>query len=144
MAPFIVLVTVTLVARGLGWWGVGGLDGWPQAVTAGLVAMLALTSSAHFLRPRRDALVAMVPERLPRPGLLVTVTGVLEVAGAVGLLVPATRPAAAVCLALLFVAMFPANVRAARAGRGIRTMPLPARAALQVVFVGACLAALAA
>src|SRR6478609_6129310 len=115
MAPLVVLVTVTLAARGLGALGVDPLDGWPPALTAGLVAMLLLTASAHFTSPRRAALVAMVPPRLPRPELLVTVTGVLELAGAAGLLLPATRTAAGICLALLFVAMFPANVHAAQA-----------------------------
>ena len=43
-----------------------------------------------------------------------TVTGVLELLGAAGLLLPATRVAAAVCLLVLMLAMFPANVYAAR------------------------------
>ncbi|SKC78407.1 DoxX family protein [Krasilnikoviella flava] len=141
MAPLIVLVTVTLAARGLGALGVDPLNGWPAAVTAGLAAMLLLTASAHFAPPRRSALVAMVPPRFARPELLVTVTGALEIAGAAGLLLPATRTAAGICLALLLVVMFPANVHAARASTGVRTMPLPARSALQVVFVAACLVA---
>ena len=33
----------------------------------------------------------MVPADLPQPGLLVTVTGLLELVGAVGLLIPASR-----------------------------------------------------
>lgn len=141
MAPFVVLVVVTLVARTTGALGVDALDSWPGAVAVGLAAMFLLTAWAHFVQPRRDALLAMVPPRIPAPEALVTVTGVLEAAGAVGLLVPATRTAAALCLAVLLVVMFPANVRAARAATGIRTMPLPARTALQLVFVGACLVA---
>ncbi len=141
MAPLVVLLTVTLAARAVGALAVDPLDAWPAAVTAGLVAMLLLTASAHFTPPRRAALVAMVPPRLPRPALLVTLTGVLELAGAAGLLLPPTRTAAGICLALLFVAMFPANVRAARTATGVRTMPLPARTVLQVVFVAACVVA---
>ena len=38
------------------------------------------------------------------------ITGVLEFLGAVGLLIPATRVAAAACLLLLMVAIFPANI----------------------------------
>lgn len=141
MAPLVVLVTVTLAARGLGALGVDSLGGWPAAVTSGLVAMLLVTASAHFTQPRRAALIAMVPPRVPRPGLVVTVTGALELAAAAGLVLPATRTAAGICLALLLVVMFPANVHAARASTGVRTMPLPARSALQVVFVAACLVA---
>lgn len=37
--------------------------------------------------------------------------------------------------------MFPANVRAARQGIGIKTTPLPVRTVVQVVFIGACVLA---
>jgi hypothetical protein len=56
----------------------------------------------------------MVPPVFPVPELLVTVTGVLQVLGALGLLIPRTAPWAAAGLALLMVALFPANVYAAR------------------------------
>lgn len=141
MAPLVVLVTVTLAVRGLGMLGVEPLNGWPAAVTVGLSAMFVVTASAHFSRTRRPALIAMVPPRLPRPGPVVTTTGLLELAGAAGLLAPGTRTAAGICLALLLVVMFPANVHAARTSTGVRTMPLPARSALQVGFVAACLVA---
>ena len=58
----------------------------------------------------------MVPPGLPRPDLLVAGTGILELAGAIGLLIPATAPAAAICLGLLTLAMTPANISAARRG----------------------------
>ncbi|MBF6073114.1 DoxX family protein [Nocardia beijingensis] len=139
MAPLVVLVVVTAVVRLIGWLtGNGWLDSWAHATALGLAAMLVLTSSAHFLQPRRDALIAMVPPRLPNAPALVTLTGVLELAGAAGVLVPATADLAAACLIALLVALFPANVRAARAELGIKTMPLPLRALVQVLFVAAC------
>ncbi|WP_336081213.1 DoxX family protein [Nocardia sp. SSK8] len=139
MAPFFVLTAVTALARLLGWltpltW----LDSWPHAVTVGLAAMFALTASAHFVQPRRDALIAMVPPRLPNAPALVTLTGALELAGALGLLIPATAPLAAACLFVLLLAMFPANIRAAHADLGITTMPLPARTLLQALFLASC------
>jgi uncharacterized membrane protein len=81
----------------------------------------------------------MVPSVFPRPELLVSVTGFLEVLGAVGLLVPATRSFAGIGLVLLLVAMFPANVAAARKQvplRGKPPTPLPLRLFLQLVFIG--------
>ncbi len=102
--------------------------------------MLVLTTTAHFNRRRRD-LVAMVPPGLPHPGLLITVTGVLEGLAAVGLALPATARWAAACLALLLIAMFPANVHAARVDAGIGrrpATPLPVRTLIQVLFVAAC------
>ncbi|MGQ4614497.1 DoxX family protein [Nocardia sp. R7R-8] len=139
MAPLVVLVTVTAVVRLIGWLtGNGRLDSWAHATALGLAAMLVLTSSAHFVQPRRDALITMVPPRLPNAPALVTLTGVLELAGAVGVLIPATAEPAAACLIALLVALFPANVRAARAELGIKTMPLPLRALVQLLFIAAC------
>ncbi|WP_326632429.1 hypothetical protein OIE67_45920 [Nonomuraea fuscirosea] len=72
--------------------------------------------------------------------------GVLELAGAVGLLLPPLAPYAAIGLALLMLAMFPANVSAARRGltlAGKPVTPVPARTALQVLFIAAAVAAAA-
>ncbi|GIJ77331.1 Uncharacterized membrane protein [Micromonospora phaseoli] len=142
MAPLIALVAGTVLARLAGLAGVTALDGWHPALRVGLALMFVLTGTAHFAGRRRD-LVAMVPPRLPRPELLVTVTGVLELVGAVGLLVPATARWAAAGLAVLMLAMFPANVSAARRGltlAGRPVTPLGIRTVLQVVFLAAAVA----
>ncbi|MGX1773334.1 DoxX family protein [Nocardia brasiliensis] len=138
MAPLIVLVVITAAARLIGRLaGPEWLDSWPHATALGLAAMFVLTASAHFLSPRREALIAMVPPQLPGPAALVTLTGVLELLGAAGLLIPATAQLAAVALIAMMVLMFPANIRAAKAGTGIKTMPLPLRTVVQLVFIGA-------
>jgi uncharacterized membrane protein len=93
----------------------------------------------HFVWMREE-LIAMVPPELPAPGLLVTVTGVLELAGAAGLLLHRTAPWAAAGLAALLVAMFPANVHAALEGTGTPLLP---RTLMQVVFLAATLAVVA-
>jgi uncharacterized membrane protein len=89
--------------------------------------------------PLRGDLIAIVPPQLPAPGLLVTITGVLEFLGAVGLLVPLTRVAAAVCLLLLMVAMYPANIYAARMPNPPKSMTtqLPLRTAEEIVYLAA-------
>ncbi|AKS32402.1 DoxX family protein [Mycolicibacterium goodii] len=114
MAVFATLVLGTVIARIIGLFGVAHLDTWPSATAIGLAAMFVLTGIAHFVNPLRRDMIAIVPPRLPAPGLLVTVTGVLELLGAVGLLYPPTRTTAAVCLFALMLAMFPANIHAAR------------------------------
>ncbi|GAA3336097.1 DoxX family protein [Amorphoplanes nipponensis] len=142
MAPLVTLLAGTVLARLLGLLGVDALDGWLPALRVGLALMFLLTGLAHFGLGRRADLVAMVPPRLPRPELLVTLTGGLELAGAAGLLLPPTYRLAAGCLALLMLAMFPANVYAARHHvdlGGKPATPLPLRTALQVVFVAAAL-----
>ncbi|MBE1486990.1 DoxX family protein [Plantactinospora soyae] len=142
MIPLIALLAGTFVARIVGFLGVDALDGWHPALRLGLALMFLLAGYAHFAATHRRDLIAMVPPKLPRPDLLVTVTGVLELVGAVGLLVPATARWAAAGLALMMLAMFPANVHAARrklalAGRPVE--PLGIRTAIQVVFVTAAL-----
>jgi uncharacterized membrane protein len=81
--------------------------------------------------------------RFPRPDVLVTVTGILEILGAIGLTLPQLAPYAALGLAAMLLAVFPANIRAARqhmtiAGRPVE--PLLSRALLQLVFFEATFA----
>lgn len=139
MAVLVTLVLGSALARLAGALGVDYLDGWSQAIAIGLAAMFALTGVAHFVSPLRDDMIAIVPPRLPAPALLVTVTGALELVGAAGLLVPTTRPAAAACLLTLMLAMFPANVHAARMPNPPKSMNsrLAVRSALEAVFLAA-------
>lgn len=139
MAPLIALLLVSFVSRLAGWWGVDNLNNWTVACAVGLAAMFLLTGVAHFAPPLRRDLVAIVPPQLPAPGLLVTVTGVLEIAGAVGLLLPGTRVAAALGLFVLMLAMFPANVYAARMPNPPKSMTtrLSARSVEELIFLAA-------
>ncbi|GAA1856748.1 DoxX family protein [Myceligenerans crystallogenes] len=138
----VLLIGITVVTRLVGL-AVPGFDTWHDALRAGVAAVYLLASSGRLIpRVRRD-LVRMVPPGLPRPDLLVAGTGILEVAGAIGLLVPATAPAAAICLGLLTLAMTPANISAARRGldfAGTPVTPLGRRLAEQALYVGACAA----
>jgi len=139
MAVLVTLVLGSLGARLVGWLGVDFVDNWPKAIAIGLAAMFVLTGVAHFVNPLRRDMVAIVPPRLRAAGVLVTVTGVLELIGAVGLLYPPTRVAAAVCLFVLMLAMFPANVYASRMPIPPKSMTtrLDVRTVEQVVFLGA-------
>jgi len=141
MAPLIALLAGSLLARIAGWLGVGYVDTWVKAIAVGLAAMFVLTGVAHFAPPLRDSLIAIVPPPLPAPGLLVSVTGVLELLGAAGLLIPVTRAAAAVCLLLLMLAMFPANVYAAKMPNPPASMTtrLPLRTAEEIVYLAAAI-----
>jgi uncharacterized membrane protein len=142
MAVLLTLVVGMLAARVVGWLGVDYVNGWPAAIAIGLAAMFVMTGVAHFVNPLRRDMIAIVPPKLPGPALLVTITGVLELAGAAGLLIPATRVAAAVCLLLLMLAMFPANVYAARMPEPPKSMNsrLGVRTAQELVYLGAAIA----
>jgi uncharacterized membrane protein len=143
MEPLIALVGVTLALRIAGAAGVRRLHSWPVALRGGLATMFVLTGMAHFIGLRAE-LISMVPPALPNPGLLVTTTGLLELAGAVGLLLPRTAPWAAGGLTALLVGLFPANVYAAL--NGITTSPADAlvpRTLMQLVFLAATVTVLA-
>ncbi|MEV6284472.1 hypothetical protein [Kribbella sp. NPDC051770] len=111
-----VLVLATLAFRGLGALGVRRFARWPVAAAHGLAVMLVLTASAHFVpagvtvMPNHADLVRIVPPFVPYADAVVYLTGVLELLGALGLVVTATRRAAGWSLAALFVALLPANV----------------------------------
>ena len=139
MAVIVSLVLGTLGARLVGWLGVDYANSWPQAVAVGLAAMFAVTGVAHFVPAMRRDMVAIVPPRLPAPGLLVTITGVLELMGAAGLLYPPTRVVAAVCLFALMLVMFPANVYASRMPNPPKSMTsrLDVRTAEEIVYLAA-------
>ena len=139
MAPLIVMLAAWLVGRLMG--SVGLLpqaDSWTGALRIALATMFVFTAVSHFHPGTRPDLIRMVPESLPAPRLAVTATGVLELLGAVGLLVPAALPAAAYGLMALLVVMFPANVHAARKGlmiAGRRATPLLWRLPLQLFWL---------
>ncbi len=100
--------------------------------------MFAFTAIAHFNEMRHE-LAEMVPAWVPNPEFVIVFTGLCELAGAVGLLIPKTRRAAAVALVLFLIAVFPANVHAAQAGvllRGQPATPLIQRTLIQLFFIG--------
>ena len=143
MLPFIVLVIATLLLRAIGAAGVALLTDWTWCLRGGLALMFLFAASAHWGKQRAE-LIAMVPHAFPRPDFMVSATGVFEILGAVGLLIPAIAPVAAACLALLLIALFPANIRAARQGLALGGRPataLPLRTLLQLVFLVAVLVA---
>lgn len=138
MEPFITLVAVTVLALLVGITRKRpDLRRVPVALRYGLAAMFLLTATVHFVG-MRDDLIAMVPPWLPGPGLLVTVSGVAEVAGAVGLLVPRTAGWAAAGLTLLLLVVFPANVHLAMTGQDLPWWDqLAVRTLMQAVYLAA-------
>jgi len=145
MVPLFVLALSVAVLRSAGFLGVTALDNMDLPLRGGLFLMFLVGASAHWGKGRAD-LIRMVPSIFPRPDVLVSATGVLEILGAAGLLVSATARLAAICLAILLMAVFPANVRAAQEHLTIRGRPAPGlllRGAIQVIFLSALIAVIA-
>ncbi len=78
-----------------------------------MVALMLASGIGHFVIA--DSYVAMVPAALPAPRLLVWLSGLAELAGGIGLVVPwpALRRAAALGIIALLIAVFPANINMA-------------------------------
>jgi uncharacterized membrane protein len=138
MASLIVLIGSLIVFRSLGAAGVAAFASWAAATRAALALMFLVTASAHFT-PMKEDLIRMVPKAVPYPRLVVYFTGICEVLGAIGLLVPSLQRAAGIALVLFLIAVFPANVNAARTGvtlRGKPATPLWLRLPMQLLFIG--------
>jgi uncharacterized membrane protein len=91
----------------------------PSAAVRGvLAAALTGMGTLHFVPTTARSMAAIVPPPMRGRPLsskaLVRLTGVCELAGAAGLLLAATRPAAGTALLVFLAAVFPANVYAAR------------------------------
>src|SRR5664279_2536605 len=103
---------------------------------------------SHFVAAPARTMAAMIPPALrhkwmPSPTVLVTITGLCEVAGGLGLLWEPTRFIAGIALVLFLIAVFPANAYAAehpeRFGR-VAT-PFWPRYFLQMLLIALCLLA---
>ncbi|ANE46879.1 hypothetical protein SY83_11995 [Paenibacillus swuensis] len=141
MIPLVVLVGSFVLIRLLGWGGWTYLDHGYSALQLSLSLMFLLTASAHWGSRRAD-LVRMVPAFLPKREWIVTATGWLEIVGAAALMIPAFTKIASLGLILLLLAMFPANVYAARRKLTIGGRPVPglfARTLMQIIFITALL-----
>jgi uncharacterized membrane protein len=89
-----------------------------------LSALFASAGMLHLLRPK--TFLQIVPPYLPFPAAVVPISGLAELAGAAGILIRRTRPAARWGLVVLLVAVFPANLYMAQAHVQPGGMQIPA------------------
>lgn len=81
-----------------------------KAVGRGLLSLIFIVAALfHVFLPQ--TLVAMTPSWVPSPRLAVIVTGLVEAAGGIGLMIPRVRAAAGIGLALYSVCVYPANIQ---------------------------------
>jgi uncharacterized membrane protein len=105
------------------------------AVITGILFVAA--GALHFVRP--GMYEKIVPPQLGHAPELVAISGIAEIAGGLGLMIPRTRRAAGVGLIVLLVAVWPANIYMAfEADRFAAVAPawlLWARVPLQVAMI---------
>ncbi|BBK41632.1 hypothetical protein STVA_16520 [Allostella vacuolata] len=120
------LVVLMLAAALLGRLGVAGLRDaagvdWSACMRWAMAGALLFFGIDHLIHPGRY--LPMIAGFVPFPPMVVLATGLCEIAGGLGLLVPRLRRAAGWALAAYFVCVFPANLRNALAGGGIEGLP---------------------
>jgi len=94
---------------------------WRGVMRIAMAVFFAAGFVLHLLAT--DKLVAITPDWVPYPREVVLITGLIELAGAIALLVPGLRRATGIALAIYVIAVWPANFKHAFAH--IVTPPIP-------------------
>lgn len=110
MKPFIVLLVTYFIALLAS--RIFGKDyDYTLSGNIAMSVMLIFTSIGHFIYTK--GMMLMMPDFIPYKKELVYFTGIVEIAAAIGLLIPATRHLTAVLLIIFFVLVLSANINAA-------------------------------
>lgn len=113
-----------------------------QWVIRGMLAVLFVGMGVlHFVHGPAKGMSAIIPPAIKRvvPGVvLVRFTGLCEIAGGIGMLVPGLHVVAGIALIVFLVAVFPANAYASRYPErfGRAAIPFWPRLAAQLALIG--------
>ena len=110
MKPFIVLIAAFIISA-LTIRLVKGTFNIDFAATIAMSVMLLFTAMGHFMFTR--GMTLMIPQFIPFKKELVYFTGIIEIAGAVGLLIPRLRTITGWLLIVFFILILPVNIKAA-------------------------------
>jgi uncharacterized membrane protein len=103
LSVFVVSIASTRISRGHSDFVLSG--------RIAMSAMLVFTAVAHFVFTK--GMTMMLPDFIPFKTTTVYLTGVIEIAAAVGLLIPNLRVVTAWLLIAFFIVILPANIYAA-------------------------------
>jgi uncharacterized membrane protein len=73
-----------------------------------LILLYVTAGILHIVWP--SPFLSITPDWVPQPSMVVFATGVCEILGAAGLIIPRYRRVSAICLAVYAVAVYPANI----------------------------------
>jgi len=76
-----------------------------------MAVLLIFTGSAHFYKT--EEMSRMLPEFVQYKVIIIYVTGLLQLLGAIGILIPSLQKLAGICLMIMFIGFLPANIYAA-------------------------------
>jgi uncharacterized membrane protein len=80
----------------------------PAIARLTIAPVFLIAGIVHLARPGLFA--PLMPAIVPHPMVVIALTGLAEIAGAIGLFVPRTRALAGIMLALYAVCVFPVNI----------------------------------
>lgn len=83
----------------------------PVRARMGVTLFFLVTGLGHFLKT--EEMARMVPPPVPFPILLIYVTGILEMLGAIGVWIPRLSKLAGLCLIVMLLGLLPANIYSA-------------------------------
>lgn len=86
-----------------------------------LAVFYLVAGAAHLAAPA--SFLPIMPPSVPFPVAVIILTGLCEIAGAIGLFIPRLRWWAAVMLAIYAICVFPANIRHAFEGVAVAGLP---------------------
>lgn len=84
---------------------------WQLAGRIAMAVMLVFTAIGHFVFT--EGMIEMIPEMIPFKKEMVYATGILEIVFAIGLLLPTIQTKVGWGVILFFLALLPANIKAA-------------------------------
>ena len=92
-----------------------------SVVRRALVVIYAAAGALHLYSTENFLLI--VPSFVPFPEKVIQITGVCELAGAIGLLIPRLRRPSGIMFAIYAICVFPANVKHAIEGIDVPNLP---------------------
>jgi uncharacterized membrane protein len=132
--PITALVLTVVAFFVLGRGGFIPFGRWQKVLRVVVALPLFVSGVGHFVRTEMFA--SIIPPFFPLREFLVILTGVFELAGAVGLLLSRSTRMASACLCILMIAVFPANIYVANQAVGGLHMPsVDVRTVLQALYI---------
>lgn len=108
MAPLIVLLSVFISLLLINRYRFKNMFSRSSIGRIALSAMLLVTSIAHFTHA--DKMADMLPDFTPAKVVTVYLTGLIEIAAAIGLLIPKLAKLTAILLIIFLILILPANI----------------------------------
>ena len=84
-------------------------DSRPRRIARAVLALAYLIAGVAHLRSP-GGFIAITPDWVPYPATVICLTGIAEIAGSIGLMLPPFRRAAGIGLALYALCVWPANI----------------------------------